>query len=275
MPNLRIVSDNAADRTTLSASTTAGALVAANLLTDEKADVWRATGTSATLTGTTATAESAACVHLPFCNLSPTATIRVRLYSDTAGTSQVLDTGTVLACPAAAIALRGWTALQAASAYAYGGGAHARIWFASTLWKRYVIDIVDTNNLQGYIEAARLVIGPYWTPTFNAEYGAGLLPVDSTTNYRTEAGSLKSDGGTYSWKVSLNLPALVPADRTAAINILRANGKRWPLLLSLFPQNADLELERDNTVWGKLTELSALTVSTLNRYALPVEIESI
>lgn len=279
MPNLRIVADNAADRTTLTASTTAGAYAVANLLTDIKSDVWRAIGTSATLTGTTTVTETASCVHLPFCNLSPTATIRVRLYSDTAGTVLVLDTTTLqpgaLACPAAAITLRGWTATQATSAYAYGGGAYARIWFASTGWRRCVIDIVDTANLQGYIEAARLVIGAHWSPSNSFDYGASMQAADASTTYRTDAGDLRSDGGTSTRKLSVNLPNMLPADRTTFINILRSCGRRWPILLSLFPQNADLELERDHAVYGKFGDIPAMTLASLNRYAVQIPIEEI
>lgn len=56
MANLRIIYDNAADRATLTASTTAGALAATNLQRDEKAAIWRSTDTTATLTATWATA---------------------------------------------------------------------------------------------------------------------------------------------------------------------------------------------------------------------------
>ena len=50
MPNLRLIHDNAADRaTSLAASTTSGALVAANLQNDFKGQVHRSTGTSVIL----------------------------------------------------------------------------------------------------------------------------------------------------------------------------------------------------------------------------------
>jgi len=275
MPNMRVITNNAADRTTLTASTVAGALVAANLLTDRKSAVWRSTGTSATLTGTTTTTETAACVHLPFCNLSPTATIRVRLYSDTAGTTLVLDTGVVLASPAAAIALRGWTAAAAASAYSYGGGAHARIWFAATSWKRFVVDISDASNLQGYIEAARLVVGPYWSPIYNAAMGASIRQVDSSRHYRTDAGELLTDAGSKYRSMQLDLNNMAAVDRKAFIDILRGCGMVYPILVSLFPSDSDVELERDHTIYGKLTDLSAMKITQYNAYSSSLEVEEI
>jgi len=275
MPNFRVISNNAADRTTLTASTVAGALVAANLLTDRKSATWRSVGTTATLTGTTTVTESAAGVHLPFCNLSPTATIRVRLYSDTAGTALVLDTGVVLACPAAAISLRGWTATAAASAYSYGGGAHARIWFAATNWKRFVIDISDASNLQGYIEAARVVVGPYWSPIYNAAMGASIRQVDSSRHFRTDAGELLTDAGSKYLSMQLDLNNMAAVDRKAFIDILRGCGMAYPILISLFPGDSDLELERDHTIYGKLTDLSAMKITQYNAYSSSLEVEEI
>lgn len=282
MPNLRIVHDNAIDRAaTPVASTTAGLYAASNLVGDDKSTWWRSTAiTATTLTATWTVGETLACAALPFFNGSPTATIRVQLYDATAAGNLLLDTNVLqpgaLACPAAAIKLRGWTPAQAASAYAYGGGATALIYFASTPGvKRMVVTLTDPGSLQGYLEAAFLVAGPYWSPTYNAEYGAGMVPVDSTENYRTAAGNLKSDGGTMSRKVPFNLPYMVPSDRTAAVNIIRSCGKRWPVLLDVFPQNADLELQRDHLIYGKFPDLSETKITMLDRYAMPVQVEEI
>jgi len=206
-------------------------------------------------------------------NFSPTATIRVRLYSDTAGTTLVLDTGTVLACPAAAISLRGWTAAQSASAYAYGGGAFARIWFPQTSFQKFVIDIVDTSNLQGYIEAARLIVGNYWSPTYNTPT-LTATNVDLATHYRTDAGDLMTDAGTIHKKVPIETEYMPASDRTALANILRGS-RSYPIFLSVFPGNSDLELERDHTVYGKRMSDSDVAVQMSITYGTKIEVESI
>jgi hypothetical protein len=282
MPNFRIVSDNAIDRAdSLIASTTAGALAASNLKTDKKSSVWRSTViTATTLTATWAIAETIACAALAPCNLSSIATIRVQLYDAVAGGNLLLDTVTLqpnkLACPAAAVPLRGFTAAAAASAYAYGGGACARIWFASTPGvKRMVVTLTDAGNLQGYIEAARLIAGKYWSPTYNADYGASLTRQDLSKHYRTDAGDLMTDAGTRSRKMQLPLSYMPPADRTALFNILTGSGMAWPLLVSLYPDNADLELERDHTIYGRLSSLSAMMIANFNAYSSSLEIEEL
>jgi hypothetical protein len=274
MPNLRIVSDNAARRSTLTASTTAGLMAVANLLTDKKSDVWRATATSATITGNLAVAEILSTGHLAHCNLSPTTTWSWRLYSGANGTGTLLlNTGSVLACPAPARKPAGWTAAQAASAYAYGGGAHARIWFEPTSAMSYVIDIVDTNNLQGYIEAATLVVGAYWSPTYNAT-AASMTAEDTTQTYDNAAGDEMADAGTIRRRVPIDLSFMPEVDRAKFVGILM-NSRAYPILLSVFPESPDLALERDHAVYGRRTEDSEVAIQFAAAYGSKVTVREI
>ena len=96
MPNMRVIYDNAADRATLAASSSAGTLVAANLKNDLKSMVWRSTMAA---TGATPTArldaswpapETIAGVALAYCNLSTQALMRVRGTREAAATNRIL-----------------------------------------------------------------------------------------------------------------------------------------------------------------------------------------
>lgn len=273
MSNMRIVYDNAVSRAALVASSTAGALVAANLQVDDKSTVWRAGGTSASLTLTWPAAESISCVALPFCNLSPTATMRVRGYSDAAGATQVFDTGVQLACPAPAVQLRGWTAAQAASAYPYGGGALAFAWFAATSVRRIVVDLVDSNNLQGYVEAACMVAGPHWSPKYNASQ-ASLSIVDTTKLFRNDAGGQMADAGYTYRSVPVDLSLMPAADRATFVNIAR-NSRAYPILISVYPGVSDLALERDNMIYGRRTRDSTVALQYALAYSTTIQIEEI
>jgi len=273
MANMRIVADNAAARATLSASSSAGAFASTNLQLDDKTSVWRAIGTAATLTLTWGASERVSAVALPFCNLSPTATIRVRGYADMAGNSQLFDTGNVLACPASAMTLHGWSAIQAASAYAYGGGTYARSWFGEASVMRLMIDIVDPASLQGYIEAACLVVGRYWSPAYNVS-SPEMTPIDTTELYRTDAGAQRTEAGYTYRRLSMELTYMSATDRSALVKILRAS-RAYPILVSLFPGSADLELERDHMVYGRRASDSKIALQTALSYGTSVEIEEI
>ena len=186
------------------------------------------------------------------------------------------DSGMLPACPATAAVIDGFTPLQAASAYGNGGGAYARHWLPEPMTARgLAIDIKDPANLQGYVEAGRLVAGAYWSPANNPEYGASVTIMDASTHARSDAGDLWTDFGTRARKMPLQLSALPAADRTALFGIVRRNGMSGAMLVSLFPESADPELERDHTIFGRLSSVSAMSIPYYENYAMPLEIEEL
>lgn len=276
MPNLRIVYDNAADRATLSASSTAGSLVVDNLHTDIKPQVWRSTSVSATLTALFASSELVGCVALPFCNLTATSTVRVRLYSQPGDVIASYDSGVVLFCPYSGFDLWDWGTLAlGVNAFSYGGGNYGCVWIPITSCKKAVIDIVDTDNTAGYIEASRLVMGTYWSPDHQADYGVTLTPQDSSQQYRTDGGELMTDIGTRNRKIAFNLSYMSPNDRTTFWNIQRGAGLSRSLFFSLFPEDSDKHLEESYQIYGKFSAVSAIGLPQLNAYSAPVEIEEL
>lgn len=190
--------------------------------------------------------------------------------------SYAYDSGNVLACPAPAINLRGFPASQAASAYAFGGGATARHWMpASVNAYGLAVEINDNYNLQGYIEAAFLVAGPYWEAATNFDYGASAQLVDTSKSDRSDAGDLITDAGTVSKKLSIPFSKLSASDRAALWGILRSGGTRYPLFVSMFPGDTDLARERDHQVYGKLVQLPAMALPYYNLASATLEVESV
>jgi hypothetical protein len=249
-----------------------------NLLTNNKNEVYRSAAgvLSVTLTATWFSPETIGCVALPYCNFSSGATMRVRLYSDAACTTQLLDSGTVLCSQGAGAKVAMLTAAQSASAYSYGGGTNATVWVTPTSGVQGIkIDLVDTGNLQNYLEAVRLVVGAYFSPQYQAEYGASLSLEDTTNNFRTDAGNLLSDIGTRNKKLSFTLSFLMPADRAALWDLVKYVGKSQPVFLSLFPGNADAKLESNHTIYGKFTNVSVIAASQYQIYSAPLELEGI
>lgn len=287
MANLRIIYNNSLDRvTTLVASSTAGSLSTANLLTDLKSQVWRSTSTTATLTMTWAVAEPLAGVILPFTNLTSTATMRVRGYADPSDSSPAIDTGAVLASPAGLFGSPGdWgtTPLGTNSyipggvnTFNYGGGSAAYTWFAVTNIKKVVIDFVDTDNTAGYIEASRLVIGSYWEAERAPDYGGVSLAVNETTKTeRSEAGDYRTDRGAMSRALTINFPLLTVDDRDHIYRITRLNGMTKPMLVSLVPGSTDIGEEQIFMVYGYMSKSSALQYQYFNQFASNVTIEEI
>jgi hypothetical protein len=253
MPNLRLIYDNAADRaTTLAASTTAGALVASYMQNDRKSQAHRSTGTSVTYTLTWTNGESISGAGLPATNLTAAATAQLRLYSDTACTALVADSGVVYACPGLALGLWDWTQPLNANAFAYGGASKSAIWLPNPVFARGCkIDLVDAGNPAGYIDNARLVIGAWWAPTFNAKYGNQVTRQDRSTNARNDAGDNVADRADQFDRMSLDLQYMPETDRARLMQIFRNAGVARNIFLSLLPANASSVAEQDYMIYGK------------------------
>ncbi|SFX23327.1 hypothetical protein OPV09_18995 [Janthinobacterium sp. TB1-E2] len=284
MKNLRILYDNAADRAILTASSQAGTLGPANLQRDHKSSVLRSAGAQLNIVATWPTAELVACVALIFTNMTSSARMRVRGYAQPGDAVPVLDTGSIFPCPAAVhgsypwgVLPLGWNTYQwgGVNTWPLGGGSDGVAWFAPVRVRRLVIDVSAPQSPEGYLEISRLVVGNYWSPQHNAEYGAQVQMQDSSENYRTGAGNLKTVPGTTSDKLSINLAHLTPMDRARFMRILRENGKGKAMLFSLFPENPDPLLEQDYMLYGKVSNIEAVTTPYFETYSAPLQIEGI
>ncbi|MDZ5634846.1 hypothetical protein [Janthinobacterium sp. GMG1] len=276
MSNLRIIYDNAGDRAVLTASSQAGALGPNNLQREGKSSVLRSVGATLTITAIWLIPEIVGGAALPFCNLTSGATIRVRGYVEPGDVASAFDTGVMPACEYARLGMWDWGALPLGlNAYSYGGGTYARCWFQMRSIRKLVIDLSDPDNPAGYIEAARLVAGAYWRPEQNASYGAGVTPVDTSSQYRNGAGEQRVERGVMYRKLSLALDHMTPLDRAELWRIVRGNGLSRPLFISLFPDSDDVELEQAHQVYGRLANLAAITTPSLQAYATNIEIEEL
>lgn len=211
MANIRFIHDFASDRATLSASTTAGALVAANLQRNEKAAVWRSTATTATITAALAASETVDALAIGGANLTDGATITIRLFALAEDTEPAL---TVDAAP------DGFGAVQA--------------WFASVPVEKVEVEISDADNSAGYIEVSRLCIGKRHEMTYNPKYGAALGYSDRSKSSRAESGDVRTEHQGGSRTLAIDFDVLEQPDAEFMLSLIMRD-KSLPLFVSLFP----------------------------------------
>jgi hypothetical protein len=275
MPNLIIMNKNVVSRATLSAAPVALGMSIAAILNDTKSHVCRAVGTEIEIIMTWGVAERIGGVHFPWCNGSPSTTIEVLGYSDEAGASKVLDTGVRLACPARARELLPpWTPVSAASAYAWGGGAHAFTWFDNVMVKRLVIRLKDPGSLQGYLELSRVFVGEAFSPDKNASYDPARTPVSTTTSFYTDAGDRRSVKGTKRWKLSIELGSMTERDRSFICDMQVTNDIDGPSIIDLYPGDPSHERGRDHRMYGGLPQTAAMRRPNFAKHATTLEWES-
>jgi hypothetical protein len=280
--SLRVIYQNLADTATITASSTAsGATPTTNLKVDKKSLVWRSVGKALeTLTVNLATQSIVGGVALPFCNLSATATIRVRGYSAANGTGTLIfDTDTILACPYQPLGLWAWGAIPLGlNTYAYGGSTYARAWLPNNEQLACVsllIDLSDTANTSSYIEVSRLVVGHYWMPKYNTSFGLSTNVKDLSTHDRSEAGDLVTTRGTSHTSMNFDLKYMDTSDRLEFSKIIKGSGLPKPLFISLFPNDPDSGKEQAHQIYGKLSQLGGISHPIFEMYSTTIDIEEV
>lgn len=272
--SLRLVPVNAADTAVITASSQAGAETGpAWLQTVGRTDVWRAAGTSATLTAALASPITAIdCIALMTSNLSAAATWRVRLFSS--ASAVLFDSGVLLAAPPAPFGSFDW-GFQGlgVNAFSFGLATQSVCWLPQRLpAASVVIDVADPTNPAGYIQASRLVIGDVWSPDNNFSWNSGLTWASSSKQQRTESGTLRTEQGAQFRKLSLSFEWMSEADRRRFSEIAQQVSTTRDFLLAAYPQ-ADQFKAADFTMMAKFARDLATTARAFGVYQAPIEIE--
>lgn len=279
MANLRILYENQLDASdaTLSASTSASSLVANNLRSDLKTKVHRSTGNTVTYTMTWLNPRLFNMAALIFTNLSSTATMRARVYSEATDLTHVYDSGPKLACAYQPLGMWAWgNQPLGVNAFRFGGASHGRIYFPDVIGKKLVIDVEDSYGQSQYIEASRLLCGQYWSPETNPEYGMETRYEFGTEHELSDAGDLRTERRPIRRGLSFNLSWLKnEGDQLMFHEIMMSNGMYRPIFISMFPESDDPALEQRNQMYCKLEGDTSMSHPSFGVFALPLTLREI
>lgn len=252
--NLRIVAVNDADEATLTSSDFVSTLPVTNLQVEGRAEVARTTDAtgSKTVLGELASVRIIGSCVLYNHNLSALATWRLECYDGPGQTgTKVYDSTAV-----AALAPLGWGEFRwgvvpwGATVFTGWGSAYSVLWFDPVPVRSWRLTLLDASNPAGYLQAKRLVMGLPFEPAVNAEYGLDLGWQDTSTQRRTQAGSIRTDVGVMYRALSGSLDRLDPVERAAFMDICRVVGLSKEIFVSIFPEIGGTQ-ERDYSMLGK------------------------
>lgn len=273
---MRVAYINKSDSAALVSDSTAGTLVVSNLQNIYKSKVWRASGTSASITCTWTTGKLVSIVSMPFCSLSSSATARIQAFTNAGDSVAVYDSGFVVAIPPVALTSWPWGSVPlGVNAYSYGIYSTLVKYIPLGSYEKIIISLDDPLNTLGYIEAGRLFISDYYEFNINAEYGASSGNIDTSTQYRNDASDLLTDRGIVAKTLSLSLAYMDKQDREQFSSIVKSASISSPVFVSVFPESTDKLLEQEYQIFGKMTKTSAITIENVNRYGSSLELESV
>lgn len=144
-------------------------------------------------------------------------------------------------------------------------------WFGGVIAQYMRIEIDDTTNADGYVEAGRLKIGNAWTPQHNFDWGTTMDVTEDTKLYRTRGGSLRSSARPAYKTMEFRFSWLTENDGLTLIDILNDIGMRGDVLVSAYP-GAGTSLERATTIIGRIVSHTPL-VRRKHGYGMSIYIE--
>lgn len=250
MSSLRILTDDAAPTATITASTTAGGLVAGNVATNEPAEIWRATSTTAFLTLTLTSSRSVDSVVAGWTNITPSATVTVDLFTNDADSVPVASVTPVV------------------HAAAEGLPVNVAAWFGQPVPCRKLRITVAGNASN--VQVGRVMVGARLAD-IPVKSGVTMAFVDKSSSSRTESGSMRVDAASVHRVASLPIFAN-DVVAFAALNTMAASGKKKAAFVSLFSASDDPR-QQSHAFIGRLADniTQSLVTSTLSESALTFE----
>lgn len=194
-------------------------------------------------------------------NLSQSATWRVRLSAASDMSSPVYDSGTVAAwAPVGGYGSLPWGVfswgddVQPFELAFYNASSFAVC--PSTVSARYLrVDLTDTTNSAGYLQAGRLVAGPAWFPSLNMMFGWSIGWIDESTVDRSLGGQVYIDEKPRYRVVRFSMASLAEEEALAqGFDFLqRRKGVAGDVLMIPQPGRSDLFLHE--AIYGRMRSL--------------------
>lgn len=266
MSNFILAYGNRADLATLSGGSWVAGLPANNLKDRRLGLVARST--NAVLTSTKFDADIGAdklvrVVALGNHNFSLDALYRIRGFSDAGYSINVYDSGWKEVWPAVYGLTRDWQAPNFWSGKYLADEMTGFTWTliqclpAAINTRYWRIEIDDTTNAAGYVQAGRLFIGDAWQPLVNMSYGVGLGWESPTEVQQAISGAEYFDERTPYRVVKFETAVMTEADAfDNASEIMRRMGLSGEVLFVWDPDDTTQALRR--SFLGRLRQLSPI-----------------
>lgn len=275
MSSMIIVSQNMADIATITTSGSPANLGPDNLKKDLRGLWCRLAGPSNTITLKWDKSVPIGAVVIVGSSLKPSSTFRVRVFGDVDGLNMKYDSGWSWAAPGTTFDNEDWTEYLNTNGneFAYCIPPSSAHYLKEQLMGQSVtIELNDDDST--FIDISRLVVGPYFSPKINANYGQSNSIIDLTTHSRSASGGLRSEVGPISRVLSFSLDYVKEEDR-GRVQKLMEKSSGSSLWVSLCPGSVDKELERDKSIYGRLSSPINMQWQTLFCHAADFQIEGI
>lgn len=279
--NMIISSTNYSDGGTLTVDDEVATLPASNLQDQQIVKIWRNTQTSAQIDVDFGQQRIVDFMALIRHNISQTGTIRWRLSAVSDFSTTVYDSGTIDAWPVVEeFGTLPWGVFQ------WGGRLNPEVAaeytissfdvLTSAVQARYLrIDISDSLNADGYLQAGRLIAGPSYKPSVNYANGVQFEFVDESRVTKSRGGQTFVDEVERYRVMRFELINLPENEMFGNVfnSIDRLRGVSKDILV--IPQPAKSSTWITQNIYGRIRQTQPITNSALTYYGRMIEVEEL
>lgn len=146
--------------------------------------------------------------------------------------------------------------------------AYAVHWFTQVVGAMsFRITINDEDNDAGYLQVKRLLIGPYFEPAVNPDFGLQLNWREDSTQTRTMGQTVRTDVQGKYRTLTGSLAGLDQEERGRFMEICRVVGLDRDCFVSVYPETGGVD-ERDHSMLCKFQgQLPAMSNTNVSRHS--------
>lgn len=152
----------------------------------------------------------------------------------------------------------------------YGGGKYVTVYTTCTGSVTSIVLTIPSGT-----KISRIIVGNYWTPTYNTQFGVSVNYVDNSSAERLQSGDLFTQNAPRHKTLSFDLQYLNEADKFILFDIMKSLGKITPIFVSVFPDDDDKDKEQMYQIYGKFSDLGGISHTMFTMYASSIQLEEI
>lgn len=152
----------------------------------------------------------------------------------------------------------------------FGGGKYIVKYFTPTPGTTSFTVSFSTS-----VKVSKFIVGNYWSPKYNTNFGVQVGYEDSSSSERLQSGDLYTTVSPRNKTLQFDLQYLDESDKFQLFDIYRSIGKTKPIFVSVFPEDSDKQKEQMYSIYGKFNSLSNISYVMFSIYSSSLQLEEI
>jgi hypothetical protein len=144
----------------------------------------------------------------------------------------------------------------------YGSGKYIVKYYTPTAGTTSI-----TVSFNATVKVSKFIVGYYWVPKYNTQYGIQVGFEDLSTTERLQSGDMYTTLAPRNKTLQFDLSYLDETDKFQLFDIYKSVGKVNGIFVSAFPLDSDQQKEQMFSIYGKFNTLNNITHTMFTMYS--------